>query len=91
MQKSETIHLHALLAELRSHLEARGRVDTTAFDRYEKLGVSPLQVHRSKDQHVEALRVLAAELGAELAGESTHVAGEERPSEQSAQHANGEH
>lgn len=91
MQKGEAVHLHALLAELRTQLEERSQVEPEAFSSHDELGVSPLQAHRSRDKHVEALRILAATLAAELATESTCVADEERRSKQSAQHANGEY
>ncbi|ESP87214.1 UPF0058 family protein [Candidatus Halobonum tyrrellensis] len=57
MKKQELIHLHGLLAEVRSECEARDEdLDLTA---YEELGVKPTSIHRSKTDHKAAVFKLA--------------------------------
>lgn len=90
MRKDEAVHLHGLIRELRRHLERHGWVDASAFAEYDELGVSPLQVHRSKGEHVEAMQVLADALADELAARSKYAADEELPPELLALRANGE-
>ena len=77
MRKDEAVHLHALFRQVRGHLEGRGWVDPEAFEGYDELGVSPLQVHRSKDEHREAMQVLADALSDELAAKSKYASDEE--------------
>lgn len=90
MRKDEAVHLHALLRELRRYLESRGWVDAEAFAAYDELGISPLQVHRSKSEHIEALVVLADALADELAARSKYATEEELPPELAALRANGD-
>ena len=57
MKKQELIHLHGLLAEVRSECEARDEdLDLTE---YEELGVKPTSIHRSKTDHKAAVFKLA--------------------------------
>ena len=57
MKKQELIHLHGLLAEVRSECEARNEgLDLTE---YEELGVKPTSIHRSKTDHKAAVFKLA--------------------------------
>lgn len=90
MKKDEAVHLHALFGELRRHLESRGWVESEAFDEYDRLDISPLQVHRPKDEHIEALLVLATALADELAARSKYATEEELPSNLAALRANGD-
>lgn len=90
MRKDEAVHLHALFREIRTNLEERDWVDPAAFETYDELGVSPLQVHRSKDEHTEALQVLADALAGELAAKSKYATDEELPPTLVALRANGD-
>ncbi|QLG26750.1 UPF0058 family protein [Halorarum halophilum] len=57
MKKQELIHLHGLLAEVRSECEARDAdLDLTE---YETLGVKPTSIHKSKTDHKAAVFKLA--------------------------------
>ena len=61
MKKQELVHLHELFAEVRRSVES----ETTpkgAFRAYEELGVRPTAIHRSKDDHHEAIRRLLSGL-----------------------------
>lgn len=57
MRKVEFLHLHALFAELRHHLEDTENVHVPpeAFTAYDEYDVSPTAIHRRKDRHHEAL------------------------------------
>jgi len=59
MRKEELVHLHLLLAQLKNYCEEHG-LDCD-FKRYKELGVTPFQVHRSKDEHKQAIFVLGTE------------------------------
>ena len=60
MKKEELVHLHMLLAQLKKYCEETG-VDCD-FKKYKELEISPFQVHRSKDDHKQAIFVLGTEL-----------------------------
>lgn len=60
MRKQELIHLHGLLKETATYLEEeyRDTVDID-YDTYDSLDVRPTSIHRSKDDHKEALYTLS--------------------------------
>ncbi len=60
MKKEELVHLHLLLAQLKKYCEENGV--GCDFPRYNDLGISPFQVHRSKEEHKQAVFVLGTEL-----------------------------
>ncbi len=60
MKKEELVHLHLLLAQLKKYYEEND-VDCD-FTKYNELGISPFQVHRSKEEHKQAVFVLGTEL-----------------------------
>jgi hypothetical protein len=60
MKKEELIHLHMLLAQLKKYCMENG-LDCD-FSKYNDLGISPFQVHRSKEEHKQAIFVLGTEL-----------------------------
>lgn len=60
MKKEELIHIHMLLAQLKKYCEDTGLY--TDFERYKALNISPFQVHRSKEEHKQAIFVLGSEL-----------------------------
>jgi len=59
MRKQELVHLHALCAQVREHVEQRHRTERDLFVGYEDLGVGPNAVYRSKDNHRRAVFRLA--------------------------------
>lgn len=60
MKKDELVHLHMLLAQFKKYCEESGLKGD--FSKYDELGISPFQVHRSKDEHKQAIFVLVTEL-----------------------------
>jgi hypothetical protein len=60
MKKEELIHLHMLLAQLKKYC-VENSLDCD-FSKYNDLGISPFQVHRSKEEHKQAIFVLGTEL-----------------------------
>jgi hypothetical protein len=60
MKKEELIHIHMLLAQLKKYCEDNGL--NCDFERYRELKISPFQVHRSKEEHKQAIFVLGSEL-----------------------------
>jgi hypothetical protein len=68
MRKEELIHLHMLLAQLKKYCLVNG-LDCD-FSRYNDLGISPFQVHRSKKEHEQAIFVLAFEMALMGSGEA---------------------
>ena len=62
MQKDELIQMHTLLCQIKNHLQTIGVAYGEAFEEYEKLGISPVHVHRSKGEHKRAIFLLGKEL-----------------------------
>jgi len=60
MKKEELVHLHMLLAQFKKYCEENCL--NTDFSKYNELGISPFQVHRSKEEHKQAIFVLLTEL-----------------------------
>jgi hypothetical protein len=60
MQKDELIQLHTFLLQLKSHLEEFIEADcVTEFQQYNRLGVTPYQVYKSKREHTLAVFTLS--------------------------------
>lgn len=65
MKKQELIHLHGLLAQVRTHYEHT--MDTEVEpETYEGLGIRPTSIHKSKTQHKEAVFALATDITSEM-------------------------
>ena len=58
MRKKELISTHALLLEVAQHLIENTNMPAERMCRYHALGVTPLGVHKSKQDHYEAITVL---------------------------------
>jgi hypothetical protein len=65
MKKEELMHLHILLVQFKNYCE-RNNFISSNLSKYEELDISPYQVHRSKEEHKQAIFVLATELVAAL-------------------------
>ena len=76
MKKEELVHLHLLLAQLKKYCE-QNDVDCD-FAKYYELGISPFQVHRSKEEHKQAVFVLGTELASLTARNNGHFLGVNR-------------
>lgn len=70
MKKDELVHLHGLLSLLREEYERRGIASPSDFAAYDELGISPVAVYGSKDEHARAVQALASAL-ASVTEEST--------------------
>ena len=69
MKKQELIHLHGLLAEVRTQCEAwEDNVDLTE---YESLGIKPTSIHKSKTDHKAAVFELAKGITSWMEDEQT--------------------
>jgi len=69
MQKDELIYIHSVLAQVKRHVEAER--PGSDFGGYEALRISPVHVHRSKDDHRRAIFTLGEEIARAIgAGES---------------------
>jgi hypothetical protein len=60
MKKTEMVHLHMLLAQFKKYCE--GKDLDCDFTGYKELSISPFQVHRSMEEHKQAIFVLALAL-----------------------------
>ena len=58
MKKQELIHLHGLLAQVRDQCE-EWEDEEFDLDEYERLGVRPTSIHKSKTDHKAAVFELA--------------------------------
>ena len=58
MQKEEIIQLHTLFAQIKNELERQYSGRNEAFEEYDKFGVFPHHVHKSKDDHKKAVFIL---------------------------------
>jgi hypothetical protein len=57
MKKTEMVHLHMLLAQFKKYSEEKGL--DCEFTNYKELSISPFQVHRSMEEHRQAIFALA--------------------------------
>jgi len=65
MKKQELIHLHGLLAEVRTQCEMwEGEFELTD---YETLGIKPTSIHKSKTDHKAAVFKLAQGITSSMA------------------------
>jgi hypothetical protein len=67
MKKQELIHLHGLLAEVRTQIEA-WEDDELDMSEYESMGVRPTSIHRSKTTHETAIYRIARGLTTGMEG-----------------------
>lgn len=69
MRKNELLHFHSLLLTLVQGYDERGQLPEGALTEYRKIGVTPMSIQASRDDHEAAVLELSSVL-AELA-EST--------------------
>jgi hypothetical protein len=58
MQEAEIIQIHTLSIKIRKELERQRQRTNGFFDEYDKMGVLPHPVHKSKDDHKRAVFIL---------------------------------
>ena len=62
MQKDELIQLHTFLFQLRNHIEQSCENNGNECAEYEKLMITPYQVHKSKREHKLAVFTLSRDI-----------------------------
>ncbi len=62
MQKDELIQMHTLLCQIKNHMQSLGAAGAETFREYDRLGISPVHVHRSKGDHKRAIFILGKQL-----------------------------
>ena len=67
MQKDELIQLHTFLFQIRNHLEQEYENSGFEFNEYEKIEITPYQVHKSKREHALAVFKLSKGIAEVLA------------------------
>jgi hypothetical protein len=71
MQKEELLHLHMLLFHLKRYFEGINNNEILT-ERYNSLKISPVQIHRDKHAHKDAVLTLGNEI-------VTHIHGRQVP------------
>ena len=66
MRKVELVYLHALLATVHEHLDARRDLPADSLAEYERSEVGPYQIQRRKADHEAAIRLLASGIAASV-------------------------
>ncbi len=61
MNKEELIQLHTLMVHIKDFLENNGKGDFD-FSEYYDLEISPLHIHRNKNDHKNAVFILGKEI-----------------------------
>lgn len=62
MKKEETIHLYRILAAIKDSFLENGIADDSNFTKHNALKIDPEQVHKPKQLHEQAVKILAEEL-----------------------------
>ena len=62
MQKDELIQLHTFLYQIRGQLEQICEHDGCNYNSYEKLEITPYQIHKSKREHKLAVFTLSKDI-----------------------------
>lgn len=71
MRKQESVHLHALLAEVATEFEERPGAGPPDLSSYRELGVRPSSVHCSKEDHERAVLELSSAIEYSFADQPT--------------------
>ena len=75
MHKDELLELHAKMVSIMKHFQEIESVDSSAFDVYEELDVTPGDVHKSKSEHKPAVFVLGNALATVMSDDEFSDAG----------------
>lgn len=62
MQKDELIQLHTFLYQMRNHVEQLCNNNGSNKKNYEKLDITPYQIHKSKREHKLAVFTLSKDI-----------------------------
>ena len=75
MHKDELLELHEQMVAIMEYFRAQEDVDSTLFDPYDQLDVSPDDVHKSKSEHKHAVFVLGTALASAMSEDEFSDAG----------------
>lgn len=75
MHKDELLELHDQLVAIKDYFQSREDVADDRFDDYERLGVQPSHVHKSKSEHKHAVFVLGNALAEAMSDDEFSNAG----------------
>ena len=73
MQKDELIQLHTFLYQIRTHLEQICENNGCESTNYEKLEITPYQIHKSKREHKLAVFTLSKDIAGILSFNSSDI------------------
>jgi len=76
MRKKEYIYMHALLAEVTRYLSENETMLVQVPSAYDALGTRPTSIHKSKQDHREAMMLLSSTI--EQCLEETHTDSQEQ-------------
>ena len=75
MHKDELLELHEQMVTIKDYFANLETVDSDLFDPYEKLDVTPEDVHKSKSEHKHAVFVLGNALATAMSEDEFSDAG----------------
>ena len=75
MHKDELLELHQQMVTIKDYFASLEDVDSTLFDPYEELDVTPDDVHKSKSEHKHAVFVLGNALATAMSEDEFSDAG----------------
>ncbi|PSP69658.1 metal-binding protein [Halobacteriales archaeon QS_9_67_15] len=75
MHKDELLELHAQMVTIKDYFKDLEDVDSTLFDAYDGLDVTPDDVHKSKSEHKHAVFVLGNALATAMSEDEFSDAG----------------
>jgi hypothetical protein len=75
MHKDELLELHEQMVTIKDYFAGLEDVDSTLFDPYEELDVTPDDVHKSKSEHKHAVFVLGNALATAMSEDEFSDAG----------------
>ena len=73
MQKDELIQLHTFLYQMRTHIEQLYDNNGSNSKNYEKLEITPYQIHKSKREHKLAVFTLSKDIAGILSNGDTDL------------------
>lgn len=73
MRKEDMIRLHALLFQMRTTFEEKGLAKSEDFGAYDRLGVTPVSLHRDRRTHQMAIFLLGESLSKAAVLGSDHL------------------
>ena len=73
MQKDELIQLHTFLYQMRTHVEQLCDNNGSNSKNYEKLEITPYQIHKSKREHKLAVFTLSKDIAGILSNNDSEL------------------